>query len=526
MKGRKNKAISDVLWFMVGTCGALFPLVLVVGLSLGADADTWDQVFYRPTYLALRNSLGIFLLQGGLVLPFGLLLGVVAGLFDFPLRKLALGLSLIPLALPTFITAIGVQTLGTTLPWLSTRWTDGFMGCVWTGIIVSFPIVCWGTYLSVRMISQDEKDSVLQVGGKALLWRVMMRRMFPMALVYCGGAGVLGISDFGVSNIMGCHGIATEIQIAFAMRFNFVLSAAKALAFLILLLPLILLGWRTSRGLEVSSHQLLRGGHEPELSFFSGVGWSLVHVLGCVGGGVAMFLGILKPLWRPQSHSHLWDMWSKYLESLEVTLLYGVGGGLLATVIGFLVVSFFYGKSKSKWSTSVMVGIALSFVLPSGVTALGMTWIGSHAPEWLDAFFRSHMVVVHTLGLRFIAIAVLLYSLGFQMLPKDLELGVRLHNLSLWTERITLQGRALWRYTFLSVMVCSVLSLADVGVVTLVQPPSGGSFGSYFFGSMDNTPEVLVSSMCLAYMALPLGLLIIGGSVLWLSTLRRQHRGL
>ncbi len=172
----KNMIFREgVLWSL---CLAivLFPLAVIHVLGIQADSDTWDQVFYRPTYLALRNSYGVFLTQTFLIIPPALIVGVASGLFDFPFRRLSLFLSLFPLVLPSFITAIGIQSLNMYLPYEHMRLTDGFLGCVWTGMTMSFPIAVWGVFLAVKSIPSSELESVLLLKGKWMLfWLVTLK---------------------------------------------------------------------------------------------------------------------------------------------------------------------------------------------------------------------------------------------------------------------------------------------------------------------------------------------------------------
>jgi hypothetical protein len=119
------------------------------------------------------------------------------------------------------------------------------------------------------------------------------------------------------------------------------------------------------------------------------------------------------------------------------------------------------------------------------------------------------------MGIRFVPIAALLYFFGYSLMPCGLNEVHRLVKPGWSFSKVRLLFGTLWQWGALSLVTTGILTLADVGAVTLVQPPGGGSFGAYFFGSMDNSPEVLVSSMCVAYMSAPLVILIITCGIIY-----------
>lgn len=500
------------LFFIAGTL-AFFPLLLVFVIGFQATLDDWDQVFYLPTFIALRNSLSIFFCQGLLVFPLALTIGVMSALFEFPLRRLSLMLSFFPLILPSFITAIGIQSLNIFLPYEHMDWVDGVYGSVWTLAVVVFPLATLGTYFTVKSIARSELETLYQVGGKRLLLKHAMRRAAPATFVCIGVAGLVGLSDFGISNIMGFHGLASEIQISFAAKFNFALAAAKAMFLLVVLVPVFYLIYRWFPKRVSASRNLSQASQPIELSFWLGCFWSLLQLLVCIIGSAAMLVGLLQPLLRAHSTVYLQQVWARYVDSLGLTLLYGMGSSVIATAIGFTLCSYFFGQSNHKQRTLMVVLLAFTFVLPSGITALGITWLGAHLPHWLDGVFRSDGVVMLTMGIRFAPVAALVYFLGYALLPAglgDVHLCLRPN----WVfSKIQLQFFTLWKWGALSFVLISILTLADVGAIRLVQPPTSDSFGSYFFASMDNSPEVLVSSMCLVYMSTPLAIVVASGCI-------------
>ena len=511
------------LFAFAGTL-SLFPLILIGVMMFQTSVDDWDQIFYRPTLLALKNSFSIFLLQAVFIFPLALFTGSMVALFDYPFRRLSLLISFFPLVLPSFITAIGIQSLNGFLPYEKMDWVDGFWGSVWTGVSVGFPLAAIGTFLAVRFISKSELEVAAQVGGKLLLFKCALRRALPSTLACVCLAGLIEISDFGVSNIMGFHGIASEIQISFARKFDYTLAAAKSVFFSISVLPaFVFVLWRVSKPV-IAGQNLSQGSCAQALPFWLGSLWSVVQICICSLATLAILTGLLRPLLRPNSLTYFKMVWKRYLESLDLTLFYSLGSGLLATLLGFMVASYFFSRQSRLLKMSMLSLTLLCFVLPSSITALGVTWLGSQLPRSFDFLFRSEWTVVLTMGVRFAPIAILLFAWGYSLLPKGLSEVHQVIKPNWLFSKCRLQFFALWKWGALSLLITSILTLADVGAHTLVQPPTSNSFGAYFFGSMDNTPEVLVSSMCIVYMFAPFMILTVGGFFYKVSQLSKKLR--
>ena len=282
------------------------------------------------------------------------------------------------------------------------------------------------------------------------------------------------------------------------------IAAAKALFFLLIISPVFGLISCCLPKRIVSSRSFAQDSRPLELSFWWGSGWSIVQLFICTAGTVATLTGLVRPLFKPNSMEYFQMVWARYLDSLGLTLFYGTGSAAVATVFGFLVASYFFVQKHHKLQKVTLLLLAVCFVMPSSITALGIALSGTQLPVWSDFLFRSEWVVILTMGIRFAPIAALFYFLGYSLMPSSLS---EVHHLTKpdWLFfKINLQFLTLWQWGLLSFVVTSVLTLADVGAVTLVQPPGGSSFSAYFFGSMDNSPEVLVSSMCVVYMAAPL----------------------
>lgn len=507
----------DQTVFLLLTLLLLAPLCWVVAEASQANADTWDQVWYRPFYMASANSLKIL---GGIlpvVFSFGLLLGCLAGLYAFPLKlpgMIALGF---PLLFPGFLIAIGVQSLQSNLSYANGIWVDGYRGCVWTGVVMCLPVVTVGTWLAVRKMNQAERDVMrLRGGWLRMLWMTLCRYA-GKALGFAVLASFLFLSDFGVNQIMGFAGIAGDIQIAFSAKNDFGLAGAKALTVLICIAPVV---WIASKAVmaalfpDAAAHAP-RQGEPQDPGFWVGAILGAVFLVVCMAGPFLAGLGLLRPLFRSGGFRQLELAGDQFLNSLDVTLQYGLTGGLFAVFSALVVVLGLRRKERIVRSAAAL-GLLL-MAIPSAVVALGVVKFSASVP-WADAILRSEWVVGLGLGVRLAPLCVVVFLTLLWILPRSLSDVESITGMPRHVRKWKLDLSEITPAAMVMAMVAMILTLADVGAMVLMQPPGSASYGSLLFASMDNSPEQVVAAMCAVYGVLPLGLgmilLLMWGSIL------------
>src|SRR5437867_3332796 len=99
---------------------------LAVRSLLAASRETWSDVFYMPFYWALGRTLKVLASVFVLSLVAGCPFGVAFGIWRFPGRQVGLALLSLPLLVPPFVWAIGLQGLKPFLPFDSQAWLDGY----------------------------------------------------------------------------------------------------------------------------------------------------------------------------------------------------------------------------------------------------------------------------------------------------------------------------------------------------------------------------------------------------------------
>ena len=302
------------------------------------------------------------------------------------------------------------------------------------------------------------------------------------------------LTDPGTGQIMGYHGIASEILIAFAAKHDPALAARKAFGLVLVLSPLI--GWLSWTLAGWADRQLLgRDLRQAEVMRLGGMRWVLTAgFLFCAAGlSFPALAGLARPL-QLQATQHLIGAWNVLRESSSVTVLYGVCAGAVSACLGLAA-----GWAAAPVAHLRRAVLAVSFVLatmPAALTALGILVISARLPASFDPVTRSGLIVGITQGVRFAPLAAVLCLLAACGLPQAQRDAGTLHGVLTrrWMFRVALPHMS--TILIVCVLLVASLSLAEVSTTLLLQPPGQASYPARIFGVLDNTSERALAALC------------------------------
>ncbi len=464
----------------------ILPLIAKVGVGpVGPE-------FWPSLGRSVATGAGVSVLS----LILGLPLGVLAAIYRFAGRGPLLGLSALPMLVPSFIWALGISELR--LPF----------GSVLAFSTMGFSLVLWVAFGAARLTTRGQADAARLVGGERAMLALLFRETLPLAALAAIFVGVWTLSDPGPGQILGSHGAASEILVSFSALYDFDLAARQCLllglAVLVLVGPFApQLGERLGRVLmarEQAALRPLRPKYSPAWVFAPALGLLVIPPL----------LGWLRPLLRSFP---LERAWIEVARTLGNTVLYAGGSGVIATGLGF---SLAIAAGRGARTRGLLLAVVLvAFSLPSSLAALGLLSLSASASVGTDFLLRSRFTVTAALGLRLLPVAFLV---GLNALGSSSPS---------WAEAATVHGVSLARYgwgvllpglgrpALQSLMVVSLLACAEVGPVLLLRPPGEDSLPVAIFTVMANAPEAFVASLCLIYFAGALALLALAG--VWLT---------
>lgn len=233
---------SGVIAFMLCFFGAFFiwPIWQVIqGGFIDAEGFTLEyfyEVFRNPIYLeGLRNAFGVAIFTTIVSLLIGVPLAIMADRFEFPGKKVLLGLALLPIMLPPFVGAIGVKEIfgqsgvfnaflemvGLLGPEESVDWLGKgqFWGVVLVSALSLYPILYLNAVASLANIdpAMDEAAENLGCRGFKKFVRITLPLMRPGLFAGCTIVFIWSFTELGVPLIFD-YGRLTSVQIFYGIK--------------------------------------------------------------------------------------------------------------------------------------------------------------------------------------------------------------------------------------------------------------------------------------------------------------------
>jgi ABC-type Fe3+ transport system permease subunit len=366
------------------------------------------------------------------------------------------------------------------------------------------PLVVLAAALAARTLTESQSEAVRSASGARGLLQYTARYVFPVSFSAALIGALMTLSDPGTGQIMGYHGIASEILIAFASKHDAALAARKAIAMGLVLSPVVV--WLSWKMAYWADRQFLgRDLRRAEPIELGAKRWafSAGFLIFAVGLMFPALAGLVRPL-KIQATQHLVSAWNVLRESMGVTVFYGVCAGVVGSGLG--VVAGWAAGPSPVLRRAVLAASFILMAMPASLTALGILVIAAKLPPIFDVVTRSGWVVGIAYGIRFAPLAAVLCLHAGCRLPRSQSDAGALHGVPLrsWVSRVVLP------HVRPTLMVCglvvALLSLAEVSTTLLLQAPGESSFPARIFSVLDNVSEKALAALCVVY--------VLGGAVL------------
>ncbi|MCB0790489.1 MAG: iron ABC transporter permease [Flavobacteriales bacterium] len=385
------------------------PLLVVLTAPLHAQAPEWVHVrrVILPDHLA-----GTLELLGG-VLAIALVLAVpsawLVATCDFPLRRMMRWALVMPLALPTYISAFTYAALlGPTGPvsnWLADH--AGFrpdivdMQGLWFVLaLVLFPYIYLPARAAFASGMSGQLDAARMLGASAV---PRFRRIaLPLARPAIAGGALLvameTLNDYGAVKYYGVRTLTTGIFRSWAGLYD--LGSALRLGIVLVLLVALLL-WierRARRGARQETDQVpvarvrLQGWRAA-----AATGWCLLVFGMAAMLPIGSILDDVRVTWDGTMHGQL-------PHALWNTSAVAAVAGLVTLVIAVL---FTFRERYGRRSDPAIRLADLGYVIPGAVIAIGVMSLAGFIDrrQWLDgALIGSMGVLVYAFSVRFLAV--------------------------------------------------------------------------------------------------------------------------
>jgi iron(III) transport system permease protein len=421
-----NSALAVVLF-------AAVPLWFVISKSSELGLQQWQLLWTSRLPDLLWNTLSLAILVAISCFILGVSAAWWIARFDFPGRRYAVWLMVLPLTIPTYVFAHIYTTLFE---------SDGWIGRVWISIFgdsIAIPDIynIFGVTLilslagfsyvflmahSALSVSTQTMEEAARIQG-ASKWQVFTRINLPLLrpAIAAGLAVVIlhVLSDFGAVSMLHYQTFTLSIYLQMSGRFDYESAAGLSLILVLLSLTfLVLERFFRARQRYYTNRQSRKHQLKPVTPLVTALIWSWL--------GLITLLAFVLPLAWMISWS--WDAWMADVISSEFwsyaynSLLLAVLCATFAIACG-LPIALFNNRQRSRYSSALIQVSSVGFVLPGPVVALGIiTFILSMLP-FLDGGLLALLIA---LVIRFLPLSVQSQDASMQQLTPSIEQAGRI----------------------------------------------------------------------------------------------------
>lgn len=449
-RSRKRPALPPAGAIVVAIF-ALTPLIALAAVATGDAGGVWGHLIANVLPRALRDTLVLMAGVGAFSAAIGAGAAWLVARYDFPGRRVLHWALVLPLAIPTYISAYCfIEILDFTGPVQSAiRAAFGFQraseywfpdlrsthGAIFVMSVVLYPYV----YLTCRMLFEMQGANVIEAGRVlgANGWRQFFHIALPLArpAVAAGVALALmeTLNDIGAVEILGVRTLTFSVFDTWLNRSS--LAGAAQISLLLLLFVAVLLALelrsRGSRGYSMRNPgaTLARIRLRGPRALAASVLCALPLAAGFVAPVALMSVYALRRLEQFADPALAKAAWN----SLAVS----VGAAALAVALA-LALATAARISKSPATPYFTRLSTLGYAVPGSVLAIGAlqaasgfdNLVDSLAREWLGfstglLITGSAAIVIYAASVRFLAVAYGAIDSGFQRLSPHVAMVAR-----------------------------------------------------------------------------------------------------
>ena len=430
----------------------LLPILAILFLAARPGDTVWPHLIRQVLPRAFGETAALLGGVGIMTLVMGAGTAWLVTMFRFPGRAMIDRLLVLPLAMPTYITAYAYvellefsgplqRALRVLLGWRSPAdgWIPeirGLGGAIVVMAVVLYPYV----YLSARASFVQQSVCVLEVART--LGRTPLGTLFAVALPLARPALAAGVAlvlmeclnDFGAMQYLGVETLTVAVYSTWLQRGS--LGGAAQIAIIVLVLAIgLFLAERAQRGGGLVHHTTGRYRAIPfsDLTGWRGVLASLVCLLPVMAGFGVPFLVLVSHAAHYASDALTSGFWRAALNSVGLAALAAV----ISVALGIALV--YAGRTYKSWFTlSVLRLVGVGYAIPGVIVALGLIIPLAGLDAMIDGLMRqtigissgllisgSVAILVLAYVCRFLAVAVGSIEAGYGRLSPNLDSAAR-----------------------------------------------------------------------------------------------------
>jgi iron(III) transport system permease protein len=427
---RERRPLLLVLLAFIIVAILLTPVGYLVMRALDAGQDGIEYLMRPRTMTIIQNSVLLVsaVAVGSAVI--GVPFAWLTTRTNLPLRRVWLVLGLLPMVIPSYVSAITLVRVFGPMGWFNSTFgflplpnIYGFFGAWLTITLLTYPYVV----LPVRAAFM-KLDPALEEAGRSLgqsRWKIFYRIILPqLRPALAGGmllASLYALSDFGAVMVLRYNAFTRAIFISYENSFNTPRASVLSLVLVILTVLLLVIERRianTRRNYKIGTG-VARRAHTVQLGW-----WTLPALIFC---SVLLLLGLVVPVgvllgWalNPNVGSVLSiniNAGQLSWNAVSISGITALVAGMVALPLALLAIRSRY-RAERWLVNSVYIGNAL----PAIVVGLALVYFGIRV---VPQFYQTAPLLILGYLIRFVPFTLSSTSSGLTQINPSLEEAAR-----------------------------------------------------------------------------------------------------
>ena len=503
----KRLTLYITIFLFVGI--GLVPVIVMFFKSLffdgGSSLENYGTLLQsNREWTLLFNTLVLAGATTFITVLLGVPLGTLFSKTDLPFRRLFAVLFIIPLIIPSYILAVAwfycmgrsgivAGVLGETAGIVTSKFLFGFGGTLFVIVSALLPIVIILTMTYLRMVNQEMEEA----GRLYSSWPVVLKKI-TLPLISPGIAlgalitFILTLGEFGVPSFLRFDVYSVESFTRFSAFYGFNSATAAAvplgiITVIVLIIERFFLRKKTfvsrAMGSEKKMAIVSLGKYKPY--FLIGVS-VLVSVL------VVVPLCVL--LCKSLSPSAYVEAFVRSTGSIMRSLLYASIGASCLVVFGFFLGYILDRKALRLSYVADSIAVFL-FALPSAVIGIGLSNLWN--TPGTNFIYASIPIIIFGYIAQYTALGERIMAATFPHVLRSMEEAAQITGAGWYRRVFKVLVPLVKRGMIATWLICFVFCLRDVGITMMVYPPAHDTLPVRTFTLMANSPDNVISALCM-----------------------------
>ncbi len=513
------KRVTLYITIFLFTGIGLVPVIVMFVKSIFVDGELSLQHYgtllqSNREWTLLFNTLALAGATTSITVLLGVPLGTLFAKTDLPLRRFFAALFIIPLLIPSYILAVAwfyclgrsgivASVFGEAVGTVTSNILFGFAGTLFVMVSALLPIVIILTMVYLRMVKQDMEEAGRLYGS----WSVVLRKI-TLPLILPGIAlgalitFILTLGEFGVPSFLRFDVYSVESFTRFSAFYDFNSATAAAVPLGIITIVVLVIErlflrrkvfvFRTT-GMIGSENKMAVVPLGKSKVFFMIAVSILVSVL------VVVPLCVL--LCKSVSISAYSEAIVRSIDSIMRSLLYASVGATCLVVLGFFLGYILDRKALRLYYAADSIAVFL-FALPGAVIGIGLS--GLWNTQGTNYIYASMAIIIFGYIAQYMALGERIMAATFPYVSLSMEEAAQIAGVG-WYHRIfKILVPLIKRGMFATWLICFIFCLRDVGITMMVYPPAHDTLPVRTFTLMANSPDNIISALCVTMIMITL----------------------